>query len=97
MFKTQLNEKQTIQQLINTFCNTHDLVCDCDEPTKHIFLHIFSNGEPYQVTKKQKLEIEKCLITTDADGTDIVDDTGINPGDLERLFAEDDAGENTDG
>lgn len=88
--------RRELNQMINVCCGAHDLVCDCDEPTKHIFLHIFSNGEPYQVTKKQKLDIEKCLITTDADGTDIVDDTGISPGDLERLFAEDDAGENTD-
>lgn len=93
MSSTTPTRKQ-LNQVINVCCGAHDLVCDCDEPTKHILLHIFSTGEPYHVTKKQKIDIEKCLITIEENGIDTADDIGITDGDLERLFAEDDAGEN---
>lgn len=90
--------RRDLNQMINVCCGAHDLVCDCDEPTKHIFLHIFSHGEPYHVTKEQKKNIEKCLISTEEDTTDIVGVDGLAPGDLEKLFGDDDdAGENAEG
>lgn len=89
--------RQQLNQMINVCCGAHDLICPCDEPTKHIITHIFSHGEPYQVTKKQKIEIEKCLITTEEEDGQEEEETGITTGDLEMLFAQDDAGENDEG
>lgn len=91
--------RRELNQLINVCCGAHDLICDCDEPTKHIILHLFSHQEPYQVTKQQKDNIQKCLITTEDHGepTAIVGDDGINEGDLEAIFAEDKDGEDAEG
>lgn len=94
---TKTPSRQQLNQMINVCCGAHDLVCDCDEPTKHIFLHIFSNQEPYKVTKFQKDNITKCLITEEEDGKDFAEETGIETGDLETLFAEDAAGEDDQG
>lgn len=90
--------RRDLNQLINVCCGAHDLVCYCNEPTKHIILHLFSNQEPYFVTKEEKDNITKCLITTEDDKTDIVAEDGFDHGDLEALFAiEDAAGENNAG
>lgn len=89
---TKTPTRRDLNQLINVCCGAHDLVCDCYEPTKHILLHIFSNEEPYKVTKAQKRKIEACLIIEEEDGKE-EDETGIGPGELDILFAEDDAGE----
>lgn len=80
--------RKDLNQCINVCVGAHDLICDCDEPTKHLLLHIFSHGEPYQVTKEQKDNIIKCLITTEEEDTKDVGD-GLGAGDLEKLFSED--------
>lgn len=89
---TKPPSRRHLNQLINVCCGAHDLICPCDEPTKHIILHLFSNEEPYFVTKEQKDNIIKCLITDDAAGTGThtpAGDDAIGDGDLEKLFAED--------
>ncbi len=88
MFKTQLNEKQTTQQLINTFCNTHDLVCDCDHQPFHI-LKLLATKLSTELTPQQKQEIIKCLgdTTTGEEITMVAEDDFGK--DLEDLFAVD--------
>lgn len=90
--------RRDLNQLINVCCGAHDLVCYCNEPVKHIILHCFSNQEPYFVTKEEKDNIIKCLITTEEDKQDTGPDDGFGPGDLEALFAiESGAGEDDTG
>lgn len=73
-------------QWINTIFQSHDLFCGCLQPLKHL-----------ENIKKR----EKWLHTTDTGtGTDdhgtttVPEDTGFDPGDLEKLFEEK---EDTDG
>lgn len=75
------SKKQLTLQSVNGYVHIHDLNCKCDQPLKHIINQI-TDQEP---------TIKKWLATTTAEdgnhatGGDI-DDFG--PGELERLFAE---------
>lgn len=83
-------------QWINLCCGAHDMICTCNTPTQHLLLELTNKKEEYYITKKQKDDIIKCLITKEEEETTTADD-GFGPGDLEKLFTEDDAGENDTG
>lgn len=85
---TYLGKNALQNQLLNTICGNHDLICKCDEPLKHTALLIFEKARPTNFTEEQKKTIKKCLGEDAGDGA--VDTTDhIDPGDLEKLFAED--------
>lgn len=89
MFKTPtINKKQLQLQLINTWVQTHDLTCDCNNPGFHV-LHIAAEQIGPELNKKDKQQIIKCLGETT--GKDAAADPGDNLdfGDLDALFAED--------
>ncbi len=85
---TYLGKNAQQKQLLNTICGNHDLICNCDEPLKHVCLLIFEKAQPRNFTESQKKLIKKCLGEEDGDGA--ADDLGIQDGDLEQLFAEED-------
>lgn len=82
---TNLTRYQRLQWK-NTLVNIHDLICPCNEGLKHTLLTITEDKEEIKVTKEQKNNIEKCLISSEEIHTaeDIIDD-----GELATLFAED--------
>lgn len=94
MFKNEnpkLSPRQKNLQIVNTYVAIHDLNCHCDKPLNHILQQIYDQ-EP-------SLLKEKCLSTaedgTDHTGKDTIDDFG--PGELEALFAEEDAADTAAG
>lgn len=77
-------KRQLNLQMVNLYVSIHDLHCHCKSPLKHIIKQI----------EEQEPTIKKCPDTTIAatgnqDGEDAIDQFG--PGELDRLFAEDDA------
>lgn len=84
--KTKYTPRQLQQNWENLLYGTHDLFCFCNNPKKHLLLWITEKGEPITFNKKQKQQIEKCLITTEEG--DIVPEDGFQEGDLEGLFEE---------
>ncbi len=86
---TYYNTKTKQLQWINNTVLTHDLICFCPEPTKHLILAIAERGEKIEVTKEEKQKILQCLttseeITTVGDTPDAIEELG-----LDALFAED--------
>ncbi len=76
-------------QLINTLINTHDLACGCEDPPSHLTYLLISNCNPTKFNKEELQQIKKWhgdLGTT----TTEEDDTGLQEGELEELFAEED-------
>lgn len=90
--------KYQLNQWINCCVGIHDLICPCNEPTKHLITFLLTKGEKYKVTPEEKYKIQQCLTTSEEeetagqDGEDI-----IQTGDLERIFADDADGENAKG
>lgn len=77
-------KKQLTLQTVNSYVSIHDLNCNCKEPLKHII---------NQITE-QEPSLKPWLATTTEDTGDQNGDgdiDGFGPGELERLFAEDDA------
>ncbi|AXQ66485.1 MAG: hypothetical protein [Anelloviridae sp.] len=71
-------------QWLNGCISSHDFICGCDEPAIHLL----------KVLKEKSGFDQKCLTYGDDHGTagaTTSDDLGIDQGDLELLFAEDDA------
>ena len=83
---------------INNLHLTHDLICFCDSPTKHLILAIAEKEEQIIVTKEEKAKVLKCLSTTEettiptTNGEEDVQEIG-----LDALFAEDFGEENVAG
>lgn len=78
-----LTKKQQNLQNVNCYVSVHDLTCHCKQPLKHILQQII----------EQEPTATKWLATTTADGGNQDGDADIDhfgPGELERLFAEDD-------
>lgn len=74
----------------NLIYGTHDSICGCNDTTLHV-LQILSKNNPKKPTIKQLKEI-KCLLTGDEDTTEETTGVdGLEPGDLDLLFAADDA------
>lgn len=77
-------KKQLNLQMVNAYVHIHDLHCHCKTPLNHIIQQIYS----------QEPTIKPCQDTTIAAAGDHDGDADIDhfaPGELERLFAEDDA------
>ncbi len=51
---TRTPTKYQLNQWINCTVGIHDIICDCNHPTKHLINYLFSKGEKYQLTKKEK-------------------------------------------
>lgn len=68
--------------------NAHDLACGCDHPIEHIIYTTATKGRPSNFTDAEKATLKKCLGITD-DPIIKEEETGIDAGDLDRLFAED--------
>lgn len=89
--KIPYSTTQLEKQLLNTVVGNHDLCCGCEDPLLHITNLIFKHAKPKNFTEKEKLQIKLCLgdtDTTDHTATDAVD--GLTPGDLEKLFEQED-------
>lgn len=76
------------QQWRNNIFSSHDLMCGCNNPIKHLIIILNREGN----APKPEPEIDNilCLITGEKDGQhgDAADDN-IQEGDLELLFKED--------
>lgn len=93
MFKTPKDgNRQRELKIINSFCNNHDLCCDCESPLFHCW-EIISKQLKKEITEDQKKQIKKCLGMEEEDGT--VADTEDIGEDLEKLFDEDFGEEDT--
>ncbi|AXQ66541.1 MAG: hypothetical protein [Anelloviridae sp.] len=79
----QYTKKQLNLQIVNCYVGIHDLHCHCKEPLRHIIQQI-TTQEP---TIKQWLD-STTAASTNQDGEKDID--GFEPGELERLFAEED-------
>lgn len=78
-------KKQLNLQMVNGYVHIHDLHCHCKTPLNHIIQQIY----------QQEPTIKKCQGTSTEEDGNL--DTGADvdhfgPGELERLFAEDDDG-----
>lgn len=81
---TKYGPKRLELQWLNGCITSHDFICGCDEPAKHL-LKVLIEKSGFD---------QKCLTFGDDPGTAAAttsDDLGIDQGDLELLFAEDDA------
>lgn len=82
------NEKSTTLHFVNGVVHLHDLICDCPKPLEHS-IHLILTQEPrLQFTENTKQKLQKCLTTTEKDGPEDGID-GLEPGDLDALFADD--------
>lgn len=80
---TKYGPKRLELQWLNGCITSHDYICGCDEPSKHLLKILI---------EKSGID-QKCLTFGDDPGTAVAttpDDLGIDQGDLELLFAEDD-------
>lgn len=79
----KLTKKQLNLQNVNTYVNVHDISCRCGEPLKHIINQIL----------QQEPTLKPWLATTVDHGDPATekDIDGFEPGELERLFAGEDA------
>ncbi len=84
---TYLTKNAQQKQLLNTIVGNHDLICNCEEPLKHIGLLIFEKAKPSNFTEEEKKLIKKCLGEEEATGDRDADD-GFTDGDLAALFTE---------
>lgn len=87
--KCTYSQRQLGNQWMNLIYGSHDMWCHCEDVILHLLTIINSNSQ----FKKPEPEIAniKCLLTgPDRTATaSAEEDTGIDQGDLERLFADD--------
>lgn len=89
MFKNPtLSTKKLQLQLINTWIQTHDLTCDCNNPGFHV-LQIAAKQIGPELKPQDKQQIIKCLGETSTTDAAADTDPDIALEDLEALFAED--------
>lgn len=89
MFKPPTTNNKKIQlQLINSWIHCHDLTCSCDNPGFHI-LQIAAQQIGPELKKQEKEQIIKCLGQTSTEDAAGGQDSDIDLGDLDALFAED--------
>ena len=102
MFKPCIykTDKQKGNAWMNSIYHSHDMLCGCDDPGKHLITTILKNDKWINLTEKQKQLVEECLLTEDTstgakEETD--GDLGIDmllDNELEKLFSEEnDVGE----
>ncbi len=83
------------KQLINTFVGNHDLICMCDNPAYHSLQILIKQLKP-ELKQEEIKQLQLCLGEETTTTAANAEDTGIDIGDLEKLFGEDDAGEDVD-
>nr|QMI58088.1 ORF2 [Torque teno virus] len=84
------NNKKNQLKFINCVVGCHDLLCECYNPLFHSAKIILKQLEP-EITPQEKQQLQECLGTKDTTKEEDAT-TGIDIGDLEKLF-EEDAGE----
>lgn len=95
MFKTpELSTKNKEKSLINSFVGSHDLVCYCNNPALHCLQILIKQLKP-ELKQEEINQLKQCL-GDDHTTTETAEDTGYDIGDLEKMFGEDDAGEEDD-
>lgn len=80
----RFTKRQLNLHMVNGYVHIHDLRCHCKQPLQHIIKQI----------QEQEPTLQKWQDTTTADAGKTVTEEDIDhfgPGELERLFAEDDA------
>ncbi len=80
-------------QLLNSIFNNHDLCCGCNEPASHLTFLLINNCNPQKFSPEEKEVIKKWHGDITTQGGDTTEDIGIDAGELETLFAEDDTTE----
>lgn len=77
---------------LNLCIGSHDLMCGCDEPAEHLLILLAKKSGFLKISKEALIKSTKCLtsgedLTHETTGED-EDETGLEPGELDRLFAE---------
>ncbi len=91
LFKpTIYNNKAKQNEWINNIFLTHDLICYCEHPQRHLLAAIAEKQENIQLSKEEKKNLFQCLTTTE-ETTPIIGDTpeDIDELGLDAVFAED--------
>lgn len=102
--KTAYNPRELETQWLNIVIATHDMFCWCNSVWNHLLQGVLQRGSTFELDSKSIRLMQKCLISTAGAGTDPEQPTtskedtekdglDLTPGDLEKLFAEDDANE----
>lgn len=96
MFKPCIykTEKQKSNAWMNAIYHSHDMLCGCDDPGKHLITTILKTDKWINLTDDQRKIATECLLTEDGttgakDETD--GDLGIDmllDNELEKLFSE---------
>lgn len=92
---TYYNATSIQGQLLNTFVSAHDLTCGCDHPIEHIIWTTATKGKPTRFTDEEKKKLKECLGFGEDPTIKEEETTGLDTGDLEKLFAHDDDEEDT--
>lgn len=79
----RFTKKQLNLQNVNTYVNVHTLTCDCQQPLQHIIKQI--------VQQEPSIKPWLATIVDTGDPATEKDIDGFEPGELERLFAGEDA------
>lgn len=86
------NNKKDQLQFINCVIGIHDLCCHCPNPLFHSTKLLLKQLAP-ELQAPEKQQLQQCL--GDAATTKEDADTGIDFGDLEKLFGDDEEEEDT--
>lgn len=81
---------QNEKQLLNSIFTNHDLICGCPEPSSHITWLLIKKCNPKDFSSKETEEIKQWCGTLTATNTGADADTGLEEGELEKLFEEKD-------
>ncbi len=87
---TIYNGRNLEQQLTNNIFSAHDLACGCPDPPSHLTYLLINNCQPKDFNKEEKKKLQKWLGTLTEETTGEEEETGFSPGDLEKLFQEED-------
>lgn len=85
----KFNEKKLTLEFTNGVVHLHDLICDCPHQIEHSIQLLLTQEPNLKFNEKTSTQLKKCLTGTEDAVTvqDALD--GLNPGDLDALFAED--------
>lgn len=102
--KTGYNTYQLETQWLNLTMGGHDMFCFCDKPWMHMLQAVLQRQNFFELDNKQARIIQRCLTTmatedassnqgtaeTTGKNTKEEDGLDLEPGELERLFANED-------
>lgn len=86
------NNKRQQLQFINCCIGIHDIVCTCSNPLFHSTKILLKQLAP-ELQKQERIQLQKCL--GEETTTTKEEDPGFDIGDLENLFGEDAAEDDT--